>query len=273
MTDYEISDLSSIRHYRTELPNIIFDLGLKANELALYCAIKKAAGDNGHCTKSTKTLCKEAGVGERNFGKLKEALSKKFKLIEKPLITIEKRNTNFGDPDTDLITIIDIWPENYTYFIGKNGGGAKLHPPGAKLRVGVGAKMQGGGAKLRVKEEPINKNPLNKTTTTNKSSLSFSEIALETKEMATLAFQHIQERKKTALDENWNIDLNTLEINIHTFGQEYVIDQLNYIFQRMNKYQKNKLRSDSKISIIEDTKVYFNKACKENYANSLKKII
>jgi hypothetical protein len=268
MSEIEINDQSSNHHYRTELPNVIFEIGLKANELALYCAIKKSAGDSGYCTKSTKTLCAEAGVGERNFGKLKQALSQQFQIINKPLIIVKKRNSDFGDPDTDLITIIDVWPENYRYFMNEDGGGAKLQVPGAKMQGGVVQNCGGGGAKLRVKQQPFKKNPSKKTTTTNKlkSSSSFSQ---EVEIAAQRAFDFVKVRAEKQPDEKWNIDLLTLKKHFHLFGVDYTADQFKYLIERMDKYNKNKSKVGNKMEEVSDPKVYFKRSCSENWANSL----
>jgi hypothetical protein len=270
MSDLEIQDQSSNHHYRTELPNILFELGLKANEFSLYCAFKRSAGDSGYCTKSAKTLCKEAGVGERCFVKLKRSLSKKNKILGKSLISVKKRMKS-GAHDTDFVTINDIWPENYKFFIDKKEGGtAKMQVP-AKMHQ-VPQKCREGTAKMQDKEEQLKKNHIKKTTTTNKekSPSSFSnEISQEEKDAAKKAFDFILLRSKSDSDEKWNIDLKTLEKYFHVYGIEYTTEQFNYLLDRMNKYRLNKSKPGNKITEIDDPKVYFKKACSENYAKSL----
>ena len=59
MSIIEIKDLSSIHHYRTELPNIIFEIGLSPKLIGVYSAIKRCAGDKGICIKSEKTLAEQ----------------------------------------------------------------------------------------------------------------------------------------------------------------------------------------------------------------------
>jgi len=157
MSNFSIKDESSNHKYYTEVPNIIFEIGLKANQISLYLAIKRSAGEQGYCTKSSATLCKEAGIGVRNFPKLKQSLADINKILKCPLIIVKPRFTDVGDCDTDLIIIVDIWNINMQYFLDKRGG-AKLQVPGAKLQGGVPAKMQGGGAKLQDKQQPIKNN-------------------------------------------------------------------------------------------------------------------
>lgn len=158
MVNYSIQDESSNHKYYTQIPNIIFQIGLKANQIALYLAIKKSAGDYGYCTKSSAKLCQEAGIGVRNFPKIKQSLAQVNKFLKSPLIIVTPRLTDCGDSDTDLIVVVDIWNQNMQHFLDKTWGGAKLQVPGAKLQGGVPAKMRGGGAKLQDKEEPIKKN-------------------------------------------------------------------------------------------------------------------
>lgn len=165
MSDILIHDESSNHKYRTEIPNIISELGLKSHHISLYWAIKKAAGDNGNCTKSKKSLCKDAGIGLRNYSKVKAKLCESFSLInDKSLIKCETRISEYGDQDTDSITIIDIWLENYKFYYEKRGR-AKLHPPlcknarrHAKLHGWVVQNCTQGRAKLHPKQEQQKKN-------------------------------------------------------------------------------------------------------------------
>jgi hypothetical protein len=103
--EYSSNDESS-HHYRTEIPNIIFEMGLDPFELSLYCYLKKTAGDNGACWKSIQTLCEETKFGRTKLMKVKSSLE------SKGLIKISKRNNPKGGKSSDLITIVDLWPIN-----------------------------------------------------------------------------------------------------------------------------------------------------------------
>lgn len=97
-----IQDQSSIHHYRTEIPNIIFEMGLTVYEFSTYCHLKRTAGDRGECWKSSKILCEEIGVSLPKLIEIKRSLS------EKGLIKVEKRFHEDGGNATDLITIVDV---------------------------------------------------------------------------------------------------------------------------------------------------------------------
>ena len=172
----EIKDNSSIHKYRTELPNILFMIGLDPFELALYCILKRTAGDQGQCTKSMKTLAAEVGFSESKLKEVKKSLCQDRPLLNNtPLITAYPRLTAAGDPDTDMVVINDIWPINFEYFKPKEkiGGGSPQNP-------GVGRHKTQGGSPGGPKEE-----------------LSYEDLKEERKELPS--FSHTDWGKKQAL--------------------------------------------------------------------------
>lgn len=107
--------------YFTQIPNVIYEMGLKSNVIAVYTAILRTAGNaHGYCCKSLKRLANEAGVSERSLREIKEKLCEVQPVINKPLIRVEKRKKANKEYDTDLITIVDIMPENVSYFYNKS---------------------------------------------------------------------------------------------------------------------------------------------------------
>lgn len=280
MSNFIFQDQSSNHHYRTELPNIIYEIGLDANEIALYSAIKRSAGDSGACTRSNTKLAKMAGMSSRTLQRILPRLLIINKILKKPLIIRSERINEDGDQDTNLITIIDIWPDNYSFFKKQNRDD-KLSPPHDKLTRGQ-VKMtpprvtdcHDPGDNLSYKEEPFKKNINKKTTTTNKSKLSSSfsgEISQEVKDSARQVFDLIQLRQKKEPEERWNLDLATLEKHFHIHGISYAIDQFNYLISRMNKYRSNKNKMGNKTEKVDDPSIYFQKACSENWSKSLHK--
>ena len=84
--------------YRTELPNIIFDIGLDPYEFMFYSYLKRIAGDSGAAWKSNSTMAKETGICKRKIPDLKKSLSqKREELGNIPLIYIEKRKKEKKD--------------------------------------------------------------------------------------------------------------------------------------------------------------------------------
>lgn len=116
---HEITDHGDPQKYWTQIPNIVYTLGLKPFELTLYNHLKWAAGakPNGKCTKSTATLAKETGMGTGTVSRAKTELEKKrHELGGKPLIrTKEMPNPKGGKPYQE-IAITDIWKANMLKF-------------------------------------------------------------------------------------------------------------------------------------------------------------
>lgn len=160
MSDYEIKDESSNHHYRTELPNIIFEIGLPPHLIGVYAAIKKCAGDGGSCFKSEKTLSKELNISKSTLHKYIESLCLLNEKLNKSLISKENRISKDGDKDTNSITINDIWPENYMFFHNKVGGRVNSTLPRVNSTQGVGYILPKGRVNSTHKEEPIKKNPI-----------------------------------------------------------------------------------------------------------------
>lgn len=112
-----IVDLSN-HSYRTELPNIIFQLGLTDGEFRFYCYIKRIAGDRHACFKSLETMAIELGKTRRGIIKFKKKLSQPFRALHgRPLIKVTPRlYKSTKERNTDLIEIVDIWDLNIEYY-------------------------------------------------------------------------------------------------------------------------------------------------------------
>ncbi len=169
MSDFSVQDNSSNHIYRTELPNIIFEIGLKCNEISVYCAIKRASGDFGECTKSYAKLCISAGVSRAILFIIIPKLCEVNPVLKKPLIICKTRFTEQGDQDTNILTVVDIWPENYEFFKNKNKGSPDFRPPSPENRppslksaLGVVQNLHYGSPESAHKEEPFKKNPIKK---------------------------------------------------------------------------------------------------------------
>jgi len=72
MSEIHGRDAGDLKKYRTEIPNVVFTLGLDPYALTLYCHLKRTTGaaDGGLCYKSTRTLADETGM---SAGKVSEA--------------------------------------------------------------------------------------------------------------------------------------------------------------------------------------------------------
>lgn len=98
----EVRDSGGLHKYRTEIPNMVLDMGLDAYTFRLYCHLKRVAGDEGMCWQSTRTISEATNMSVGQVSKSKKVLE------EKGLITCER-----GGPTTsDSVTIIDVWLKN-----------------------------------------------------------------------------------------------------------------------------------------------------------------
>src|SRR5580765_6495347 len=102
----EVYEESSMHHYRTELPNIIFKMGLNPYEIAGYYILKMTAGDKGCCFKSNETICQELMCHNTKWKEVKKSLQLKG------LIKIQKKRHRNGGTIQDVITIVYIWHVN-----------------------------------------------------------------------------------------------------------------------------------------------------------------
>lgn len=111
--DNTVRDEGDLHRYRTEVPNIVFRLGLTPFELALYCLLKQTAGDKGVSWKSTATLAKETGMSSGMVSKAKLGLEQTREALGgKSLIAVSEQSNIGGGRPRHYIILTDIWPEN-----------------------------------------------------------------------------------------------------------------------------------------------------------------
>jgi helix-turn-helix protein len=107
------------RNYRTEIPNVVFEMVLEkeitANEFMLYSVYRRIAGEHGSCFATTKTLAEMTGLSKNTVIAAKRTLSRPFKkLFGKSLIKITPGDRK--SQQTDVVVIMDVWPENQQEF-------------------------------------------------------------------------------------------------------------------------------------------------------------
>jgi hypothetical protein len=120
-TDEEnhVTDEGDPRKYFTQIPNILFSLGLSPYALTLYVYFKKVAGEGGACWQKTSTIAKATGMSDGMVTKAKAELSKPRPELKddpqgkaKPLIVIANRNNKHGGKPGHIIRLTDIWSAN-----------------------------------------------------------------------------------------------------------------------------------------------------------------
>src|SRR4029434_11046465 len=108
-----IRDSSDLRHYRTELPNMIDDMHLSPIAFRLYAYYKRVCGPKGGvCWEATKTTAATCRMSAGSVSKAKRELR------ERALVHVERGR---GDV-SDHVTIIDIWPENFARYAESRSG-------------------------------------------------------------------------------------------------------------------------------------------------------
>lgn len=144
---FEIRE-ESTHNFRTEIPNIVFSIGLSPSAFLLYASLKKIAGDNGKCFASNATLAEFTGLSDKTIREAKKSLELPQPLLgNKPLI---KRTSGMRDSKAqspDIISITDIWEDNFQncFTVGKNYRGGRQNLPR-------------GSVKFTEKEDPLKKN-------------------------------------------------------------------------------------------------------------------
>lgn len=265
----------------TMIPHIIDDLGLDVYQHRVYCAIKRAAGENGVCTKSILNLSKETKIGATKLRETIASLCEIHPVMNKPLIKKKERMSKDEDNDTNLITVVDVWKDN-SGFKKQNRGTSPCEGGGSPDEGGVPRHAKGGTSPREPNKEPIKKNPLKKTTTTtsssdvHKSSSSFSKENKEAAESlkAWVDQQATKERKRkignhredVVWGQPWIWPLSTYQSLIAKYGIDYFQDQLNYMIQKQYQFDKG-IRKAS----IDIPETYLKKACAENYASTTTK--
>ena len=107
MSGVEVHDAGDLRKYRTEIPNVVLEMGLSPYALTLYLHLKRTAGQNGKCWKSVRTLAEETSVSKSEIARTRTELE------ERELIAVEQPK----DPrKPSVVSIVDIWEKNFDHF-------------------------------------------------------------------------------------------------------------------------------------------------------------
>jgi hypothetical protein len=153
VSEDQYRDESDLKKYRTEIPNMIFDIGLTPYEVALYGHFKRVCGaeSGGMCWKSVSTLSKETGM---SAGRVSEA---RAELARRGLIHMRQPK----GPGTGVtVTIVDIWPQNMVRYSAE--GNPSQYEGGLH-------NMKGDSSRGETKKEPLEEEPIKNRSKTPKS--------------------------------------------------------------------------------------------------------
>lgn len=216
---FQVVEKKPDHHYRTEIPNIIFQLGLDPYELTAYSFLKLIAGDYGKCWCTIKTLAEKAKMSERKLQECLKKLSSPL-LNGMPLIVVTQRKKADGSNDSNIIEITDIWSANGKYFRqgAPNAGGGAQHAPG--------------GAPGAVKEEPLNKDLKGNDLDTEET------LPFKKKEMGDCKFP-LKKEQRPLFDALCSLDLEcdkkTLMIIVRSHIPQKIIDAVNHLKYEIEK--------------------------------------
>lgn len=157
----QIVDKSDLRKWRTELPNLYFEIGLDPYEIALLSHYKRV----GNCNESVETTATKTKMSTGKVSQVRHSLWKKWKLV-----TLT-RNKYGGF----VVKVKDIWEENFAFFSKRKADKEKRASRGEgvhRVKKGFttrrGASPRGEGVhqvKQRSnnsKKQPVKKQPVKK---------------------------------------------------------------------------------------------------------------
>ena len=163
----QIIDEGDERKYYTQIPNIIFTLGLSPFELTLYCYLKKVAGaSGGKCWQKTATLAKATNMGDGSVSRAKAELSKpRAELNGKSLIVIDEEANRHGGKRHHVIRLTNIWLENVALFEREHPTSPREIPISTKRRpistVEIASStVESGISTVEIKKNPPEEKPL-----------------------------------------------------------------------------------------------------------------
>ena len=148
-----VIDAGDLRKYRTEIPNIVDDMGLSVYAFRLYVHLKRVAGDSGRCFQGRRKMAEVCGMSPAMVTNAKR------ELVERGLIQIAeagRAETNTAD----TIVIVDVWRENFAAF-AKSQPGHVVTSPGHDM-TSPGQAVTTPGHVVEPKKEPIKKEPIKK---------------------------------------------------------------------------------------------------------------
>lgn len=206
-THFLVSEKKPDHYFRTEIPNIVYELDIDCYEFKLYAYIKKIAGDSGGCWKSKATIETECLISKRKIDEALKTLAKPQDLLNgQALVKIIPRKDQ-----PSLIIINDIWRINGDFMREKS---KEKNTNAQDAGEGVQEMQGGGGAGNAYKEDPIINSDCNDF-----------DVASD---------------KLKIFDSNQNcreIIIDDLYFICSKFGFNWTIGEINFLWQRLCKHK------------------------------------
>lgn len=105
-----IEDEGAAHHYRTEIPNLVDELGLTVYAFRLYVHLKRTAGDGGICRRGYRSMAERCKMSLGSIAKARR------ELVANGLIRCVEKQTGPVGRRGFHITIIDLWTANMRHF-------------------------------------------------------------------------------------------------------------------------------------------------------------
>lgn len=242
-----VIDKSSLHDFRTEVPNIIFNLKLDPYEKALYLEYKRVAGDKGACWQSNQTIAENLQMSIRKLQSTKQVLAKPRKELNgKSLITITPRKRDDNGDTSDLVTIVDIWEENALMFLEtrKKERGTPhapdapppvhdMHPPGAP-----GAPKEEHSKKNNIKKDNVRTMPYSKKKRESEGARFLKSLTKEQRELHD---------KVVAYKPNWGDPPKSEDVCAWFLAKKYTLEQ---VATALKVYQQDAAEAQAKGRVI-----------------------
>jgi hypothetical protein len=207
---------------------------------------------------SNDELAKLAGMSDRHIRRVKKSLCKKN------LITITFRKKEDGGPDTDLITIIDLWLENFEFYKAKKEQKNKeknmsYEQGGVRTGSPDGTDCQSGKEDLSDQDLSLSStyqsnvhNSVDSSMKEANSSIPSCEQSLGSHKSTSNGINDLL--KRYTIKDQWKIKPNKLD-SWRKYSLEEIETAIKYIFQQLA----------TKGTIIENFEAYMEKALQNKW--------
>jgi len=82
---------------KTEVPNVLFDLGISPMAVGVYVYLKKLSAGEGFCCEKQPSICRELNIAPATYIKYRKELARNFQVLKgKPLIYVTERKKRSG---------------------------------------------------------------------------------------------------------------------------------------------------------------------------------
>lgn len=109
-----VEDEDTTASFFSMIPHLICRICLGGFEIGYYTLLKSIAGDKGQCFMSQQNIADQMRCSTKTIQRLNKYLSQPFEALNgKPIIRIRESKNAQGGRGPNIITLVNIFPENY----------------------------------------------------------------------------------------------------------------------------------------------------------------